>query len=922
MLPENMKISHPLLRWSTPVALALAFFGARAHCVQAQSLVLVAPGHTTALIVADDWGKTFGRNPLASSSYIQGLDSGPQQILKRYFKAVTGQDVVLLRASQVATPQQQAKYQTRIWCDRQAQTDRVLGQAVSGLDDDGFIISARGNDLYLTGKNWWGSVWAAYELLERYAGCGFYGPGGKGSPFIVVPHRDTVAVPEKLNLVENPTYRSRWFRLAPWDTFRLRERDKFHHNLSNIIPPSLYRNTHPEYFPIIDGKRWIPPAGRDFDFEPNVAAPGLVELVANAAIKYFDENPGAGSFSLGMNDSNKFCDSDACLAGVPANIADKEQRIAYSFFDFYNKIARLVEKKYPDKRLGFLAYGDLRSLPVGAIKLNPMLVPYTPVGTANLFNADTAKTYQTGLDRWADVAQRMGVYEYAYGGGFVIPRIYNGYLISNVRRQYGAAADGFYAEAYPNWGLDGPKYWLLARELWDTKQDPQALLTRYYTDMFGTAAQPMRAYFDYLEQVWVTQQVPGKKGNYWGFLDPIQLKIFTPQDSDHAWALLEAAKGKTNDPAALQRIKYFQDTFALTRALVYRDAATDAANAVLGRPKLEKTLPEWMPALLKAVQLWEEAPSLDEAIAGAKSLQPSPLNDTSWNALGTFTKNPVGALQSTSQSLNLAALLSLKENKLPLNEKNITQAVAAQLSPYAKVYPEAVRELKSLAQSGTLVIPALAKAPTIDGKIGPDEWPGPVFSGQFRVFNSLDKQPENSVVYAGWKDKTLYLAFDLQQDPATVGGGFTGMDRGGWKKPAMLGDDAVVINFNAPGTYMQSVRVNANGAIGTVDNGGKDDDFQTAIQAGTSRTAKGWQLELAVDLTRLHIASATLNKGSLLLPMARYTRYPLTSKPGQPVHYRTDVSTFVPAAPGRFYPSGNFTSLMSFNCGPWLVFGN
>ncbi|MEO6907313.1 MAG: DUF4838 domain-containing protein, partial [Abditibacteriaceae bacterium] len=315
------------------VAIATLSLTGCAKAAPAGELVLSAPQHTTALIFGDDWYKKFGRDPLDTTRYLQGTDSGAQQLLKANFKVITGQDAVIVPASQMATPEQRAKYQTRVWCDRQSEVDKALGDDLKNLDDDGFIIRANGNDLYLTGKNWWGTVYAAYELLERYAGCGFYGPGGKDSPFIITPHRDSIAVPANINLVENPTFRSRWFRLAPMMTFRLRERDKFHHNFVNIIPPSVYEKTHPEYYPIIDGKQWFPPAGRPFDFEPNVAAPGLVELVANTAIKYFDDNPGAGSFSLGMNDSNKFCNSDACLADVPKSITDEKQRIAYSFFE-------------------------------------------------------------------------------------------------------------------------------------------------------------------------------------------------------------------------------------------------------------------------------------------------------------------------------------------------------------------------------------------------------------------------------------------------------------------------------------------------------------------------------------------------------------------------------------------------------------
>jgi hypothetical protein len=449
------------------------------------------------------------------------------------------------------------------------------------------------------------------------------------------------------------------------------------------------------------------------------------------------------------------------------------------------------------------------------------------------------------------------------------------------------------------------------------------LLNRYYADMFGSAADAMKQYFDYLEEVWTTQDLPDSKGAYRGFLNPIQLKVFTPEKCDHAWALLETAKTKTNDKAALARIKYFQDTFALTRTLIYDDAATDNANAAIPAKDTTATVETWLPGLLKAVQLWRQAPDLDATVATVKSLDPPAINDTTWNALGMFVKQPIGALQDTAQALNQFAVQSLQKDGKPLTAANITQSVNAVLNGYSKTYPDAVQKLQPIADAGTIIVPTLTKAPTVDGTIQADEWPKPVFDGHFYQFNAFKPQPETSAVYMGRQGETFYLAFDLQQDPKTVGGAFTGVDKGDWKKPEMLGDDAIVLNFYAPGAYMQSVRVNANGAIGLVDNQPKSEKLNNAVQAKATKTATGWQLEMAIDLKSLQVPSAWLNKKTLLLPIARYTRRALPQKGDAPVKYDTDVSTVMPAPGGaRYYPGGNFTSLMSFNNGPQLIFGD
>ncbi|MDP6720643.1 MAG: DUF4838 domain-containing protein, partial [Pirellulaceae bacterium] len=352
--------------------------------------------------------------------------------------------------------------------------------------------------------------------------------------------------------------------------------------LRQIFPLEMY-DQHPECFPEIDGKRERP---RDANHsQPCVSNPDVVRITTDFVLKQFKENPSLSTVSIGMNDTGRFCECKDCLAIAPQRIEDKGQRIAYAFFDYYNKVARRVAQVYPDKRLGCLAYAGLRRLPADSIQLEPNIVPYLTLDSAQLFDPAQVAEFSESAQKWDRISHRMGIYEYIYGGGFVIPRIYNTDLARNIKNRYGVNADGFYAEAYPNWGLDGPKCWLASKLLWDTSLDPDTLLDQFYGDMFGSrsrtressdqtaptdrslttsatsdlseCAKTMKRYFDLLEKTWREQKLESDRSNYRWLRDPVQMAIFPPEICEQAQRLLDRADELADNDEMKRRVEFF-----------------------------------------------------------------------------------------------------------------------------------------------------------------------------------------------------------------------------------------------------------------------------------------------------------------------------------------------------------------------------
>lgn len=878
--------------------------------------ILSAPGVTTVIIA----NRTDGRK------YVFPFWGG-DQILQRYVTTITGQSLPIITPEQYeASDKYKGNDVYRIWMGRSPkQVNENIGNVLDKIDDDGFVIKAiAGRDLYIAGKHDWGTHFAPYDLLERAADCRWYleeprfwmpkedGVLGVGD---LVPQKERVTIPGNTLIIEEPSYRSRWFRMVPRHSYRVQIRDRFHHALVNIFPPATLGKTHPELFPLINGKRYVPTASRLYDSQPCISNPMTVDIVVDKATKDFEA--GLSTFSVGMNDTNKYCECDNCTSMAPTSIQGKNERIAYAYAMWYNQIAERLSVKYPDKRLGMLAYAVLSALPSDTIKLHPMIVPYLTRDSAQLFDKSEQVEFRETIDRWSKIATRMGIYEYTYGGGdfpgggFYIPRLYNRYILKNILEQYGVSADGFYAEAYPNWSLDGHKNWFTAKLLWNKNLDIPTLEADFYNHMFGQAASQMKDYFDFLEETWCTQTLPSKRSNYRWLNDPTQLAIFSPDKCDQALALLEKARQAATTDEASKRIAFYAQGFEVTNQLARR---YDAGQKIKAIAEAEGEIDQ--NALLAQLAIFQALPDADT------------LNELRLKAgLGTekstdnFIRN---WCQSEAYTLAVNALLenlaadvhrSWRGGSMADMHK-AADAVIAKLPLNDK--PKLKADLSDLLKNRNLLfVRSMRTAPAADtGKINPAQWGKPVFEGHFyQVFSSL-LSTQKTTIYAVAVDgqpKNLYLAMDCQGDPSAMGADVTDIAQDSAYPRKMRFDDAVALNRRYVGQRYMQHRVNILGVQQSLP--------QNHFKAAVSRNDQGWQ-------TTMVLSDGLYGKQNLNPPanlaISRYERLPAVdpkSKDKNLSHPQSQTTTLVPTAKfGSVVGSGNHDHLMSFLWGPVLIY--
>lgn len=368
----------------------------------------------------------------------------------------------------------------------------------------------------------------------------------------------------------------------------------FSHNLGNVFPPELAVE-HPEFFPLADGQRLQPSRNGALYWNPDIAREDVARYAAAAARKYFVAHLEAPSFALGVNDALIWGESSELLDLVRPGAWFRE-RPDYSnlVYTFMNRAAAELSRTHPEKYLGALAYYWAENAP--DFPLHRQVIPFLTADRAQGYDREfQAEEFQL-QNRWADIAgvhtaepapssgagregtgttppRRLGLYDYLYGSGYLIPRIHTRLLAENLRHARRAGFTDYYAEMNPNWGLDGPMPWLAAQLLQDPERSEAALLEEYYRRYFETAAVPMRGFFERCEDLWMRQPGPP----YWlkHYRNESQAVVFPLEACRELRTRLDAAARLAQTDKVRQRVRLVSDAFGVTERFVLFQAARD-----------------------------------------------------------------------------------------------------------------------------------------------------------------------------------------------------------------------------------------------------------------------------------------------------------------------------------------------------------
>src|SRR5690606_6688400 len=158
---------------------------------------------------------------------------------------------------------------------------------------------------------------------------------------------------------------------------------------------------HPEYFPLINGKRWKPSNDAYRNWWPCMGNKEVQRITIEYAQKYFRDHPDVDSFSLGMDDVYNMCSCDLCRA-MDAHPDDYEnKKFSNRFYTFVNIIAKEIKKTNPDKYIGTLIYHIARELPENVHQMEDNVFGFITQNSANWYVPEIKQADMEVTREWA-----------------------------------------------------------------------------------------------------------------------------------------------------------------------------------------------------------------------------------------------------------------------------------------------------------------------------------------------------------------------------------------------------------------------------------------------------------------------------------------------------------------------------------------
>lgn len=412
---------------------------------------------------------------------------------KHYFKEITRKELLTTMASglipiraEILSPQNAAKLKNSL----------RLQDCIIDVSRDGIVLSASDS---------LGIINGLYTILDDW-GCRWVLPGEMGE---VIPKKNRLTLPLGRQIIRtgmDSRVDSSWRQGKDHPDWRRRNRRAAKQWLTGqhywlyAIPPKIYFKEHPEYYSLIGGKR-VPR-------QLCTTNPEVRKLMVEKALAYLKKHPNIASFPMDPADNYDHCQCENCKKlDNPGEISKGHISVSNRVAAFANYVAERIEKKYPDKKIGFYAYSNKKLPPTIKLHKN-IFVPYTRDSSSLLHLMPDTKVpssieYWKMLKKWQKVCPNMYIYEYdpiSWTGSLPCPI----YLerARALKKQYAMGIKGAINDQGPRGDatLFVNRY-MAARFKTNPKLDPEKELADICNNFFGIAGKTMNEYYLTLAKV-------------------------------------------------------------------------------------------------------------------------------------------------------------------------------------------------------------------------------------------------------------------------------------------------------------------------------------------------------------------------------------------------------------------------------------
>ena len=424
-------------------------------------------------------------------------------------------------------------------------------QEPANTDESFFYLNA-GPDIYIFGGRQRGTMYGVFSFLEKELGCRWYTP-----KVTVIPKREELKF-EFYGRTEKPGIRVRNdFYFEAFDPVWA-ARNKMNgtldfaevprkqpgsvegywavHTFYPLMPPDEFFGKHPEYYSLIDGKRIYERA------QLCLSNPDVLRIITERIRERMRKSPGFLIYDVSQNDWGNPCQCDNCQS-----IAKKYGGESGILIWFVNQVAEAVEKEFPDKFVGTLAYQYTRQAPVNINPRKNVVVRLCSIEccVAHDFECTENQSFLTDLQQWSAIAPHLYIWDYVVNfGHYLLPLPNFATLQPKIKAFQKNNAIGIMEQAaYQSRGGEFAELraYLISKILWNPDCNTEEVVNDFLAGYYGRSGKYIRQYFDLLQSL-VTPE------NHFPYGIQTDDEIYSPSFISKASELfLEAEKVADND---------------------------------------------------------------------------------------------------------------------------------------------------------------------------------------------------------------------------------------------------------------------------------------------------------------------------------------------------------------------------------------
>ena len=532
----------------------------------------------------------------------------------------------LEKSLKIKVPQYDKAYPVRL---------NMLINPLAELEDEEFIIECSESHITLEAATLTSMFHAVYFFLEKALGIRWFWPGEDGE---VVPELRELSFPCG-TIREKPDFKWRAIQTKgaiygdadgiDWSTARhaimklpLSQQKEFElwarrnrmgglkvsdgHRWSEIVPTEIYGEKNPEFYALKDNKRDNVFYNGKHNNQPCLSNEEIVEIMADYACSRFKRDPDLDICSIAFNDGPSECECRECqeMSYEPRqadNLQEATNELSQTgrsvqncsitdlVYKNANETAEAVVKKFPNKKLLTLLYSNSRFAPEKYSLSDKVVGQFCIMGNS-LWNKKLLREETKLLADIAEKTPELGIYEYYSNGKWPeIYRLFPGLVEKTLNIYYDNGARYFSTQPGMGFATNGINFYVLAKTLWNRKENSDKLLDEYCEKGFGPACEDVKNFLSAFAERWKETEsatkIPGKHVEARLALAELYSDDFLKQREIE----LESALSKANDHEYAKRINFLRKGLTYTSlycaairasAKVYSKIADEKLNSV------------------------------------------------------------------------------------------------------------------------------------------------------------------------------------------------------------------------------------------------------------------------------------------------------------------------------------------------------